>query len=69
MKKFALVICILCLVCGKMFAQYEQDYKPTTLSLSMSYCPVNEAYDGIAMDVTLKKLHLQYQQIRLLVGR
>lgn len=63
MKKNFLIICLLCFVCSKVSAQFEQnseDYKPQ-ISISMSYCPVNEAYDGISMDVTIKHLHLQYQ--------
>ncbi len=65
MKKFFFITCMLCFVCSNMSAQFEQnsdDYNPQ-IAISMSYCPVNETYDGISMDVTLNKLHLQYQNI------
>ena len=65
MKKLFLFMCLLCFVCNKSFAQFEEKsevYYPN-LTLSMSYCPVNEEADGIAMDFTFGNLDLQYQYI------
>lgn len=58
MKKFILSICVLCFVCCSVSAQSEEKQG---VSISMSYCPINEEYDGVAMDVTIKNFHFQYQ--------